>query len=221
MTNQPNPLLEALENERRYVARELHDGIAQTTLQLGLQAGICRKMLERGMTDMLAKELAQLEGRIQLVSSQVRYIISDMRPPLVEADATLTDYIQYVIDIHTERLGPTIAYQALGSDNTFTLSPAQTLILFRIIQETLLNIRKHAQAEHVEFTLSTEGQTLQLTIIDDGKGFDLAKIEGLPKDKGGAGLTNMHHRAKAIGARLIIVSDPSAGGTNVTLVLPK
>jgi glucose-6-phosphate-specific signal transduction histidine kinase len=57
-------LLETLENERRYVARELHDGVAQTTLQLGLQAGICNKLLERGNLEMLAKELAELEKRV-------------------------------------------------------------------------------------------------------------------------------------------------------------
>ena len=61
-------LLTALENERRYAARELHDGVAQTTLQLGLQAGICRKLLEHGKLEMLADELAQLETRIQMAS---------------------------------------------------------------------------------------------------------------------------------------------------------
>jgi two-component system sensor histidine kinase DegS len=75
-------LLQALENERRYTARELHDGVAQTTLQLGLQAGICRKLLERGNLAMLNQELIELEARIQLASTQVRDLIADMRPQL-------------------------------------------------------------------------------------------------------------------------------------------
>ena len=81
MDDQAARLLDALEDERRYVARELHDSVAQTTLQLGLQAGICRKLLERGNLEMLSRELANLEERIQVASRQVREIISDMRPP--------------------------------------------------------------------------------------------------------------------------------------------
>jgi len=62
-------LLNSLENERRYTAKELHDGVAQTTLQLGLQVGICRKLLEHDHMDMLAAELVQLEERIQTAST--------------------------------------------------------------------------------------------------------------------------------------------------------
>jgi len=73
--------LQMVENERRYVARELHDGVAQTTQQLILQASLCRKLLERRRLDMLAQELSGLEARAQHASNQVRELITDMRPP--------------------------------------------------------------------------------------------------------------------------------------------
>src|SRR6187401_2349935 len=105
MDDQAKQLLDALEEERRYVARELHDRVAQTTLQLGLQAGICRKLLERGNLEMLARELANLEERIQVAYHQVREMISIMRPPVVEANASLTDYVDHELDIHHQQGG--------------------------------------------------------------------------------------------------------------------
>ena len=215
MTEQFDDLLKALEVERRYVAKELHDGVAQTTLQLGLQAGICRKLLDADRLDMLTGELAQLEERILLASKQVREIISDMRPPMVEADAGLDDYVQYVIDIHTQRDGPPISYKFDWSDQAPDLSSPQVLALVRIIQETLLNIRKHAQAHNIRLTLSAREDNIYVTIADDGKGFDLAEVESRLVDKGGAGLTNLHMRAKAIGGKLAIARVARTLGTRL------
>ena len=212
-------LLTALENERRYVARELHDGVAQTTLQLGLQAGICRKLLEGNKLDMLTTEMAQLEERIQLASNQLRELIADMRPPKVEPEADLNTYLQQVIDIHLERGGPAIEYQFQWADGAVDLSDGQKLALARVVQEALLNIRKHARAESVRLTLSDDDQNFYVTISDNGRGFDLAEVEARPTDKGGAGLANLRARVEASGSRLTI--DSGNNGTNVTVILPK
>ena len=212
-------LLTALENERRYFARELHDGVAQTTLQLGLQAGICRKLLEHDKPAMLADELAQLEQRIQVASNQLRELIADMRPPKVEPEADLNTYLQQVIDIHLERGGPAIEYQFQWADGAVDLSDGQKLALARVVQEALLNIRKHARAESVRLTLSDDDQNFYVTISDNGRGFDLAEVEARPTDKGGAGLANLRARVEASGSRLTI--DSGNNGTNVTVILPK
>jgi len=219
MTNQYDQLLDALENERRYVAKELHDGVAQTTLQLGLQAGICRKLLEGNKLDMLAGELAQLEERIQLASSQVRQMIADLRPPMVEDDATLDDYIQHTIDQHNERGGPPIAYNFDWSDQAADLTSSQTLALVRIIQEALLNTRKHADAQNIRLILSAEDDNIYVTLADDGKGFDPAEVEARVRDKGGAGLNNLRMRAQAIGGNLIIGRDTTGQGAKITIIL--
>ena len=221
MSDQFDQLLSALENERRYMAKELHDGVAQTTLQLGLQAGICRKLLEGDRLDMLVGELAQLEERIQLASRQVREIISDMRPPMVEDNATLDDYIQFIINIHTERGGPPVTYNFDWSDQAPNLSPAKELALVRIIQEALLNVRKHAEAQNIRLALSAEEDQIYVTIADDGKGFDSAEVQSRLIDRGGAGLTNLHMRAKAISGNLTIARDTTGKGTKITLILAK
>jgi signal transduction histidine kinase len=212
-------LLTALETERRYLARELHDGVAQTTLQLGLQAGICRKLLEHGKLEMLADELAQLERRIQAASGQVRELIADMRPPKVEPDSRLKDYLQQVIDVHLERGGPAVEIDFPEGDDTRTLSEGQRLALARVLQEALLNIRKHARAEKVVLKLGANEAEFCLTIADDGRGFDATEIQDRSADKGGAGLANLRVRVGKIGGQLSIDSGPE--GTRLTVTWPK
>jgi len=222
MTEKSDPLLlEALENERRYVARELHDGAAQTTLQLGLLISICRKLLERGDLEKLANELALLEERILLTSTQMREMISDMRPPPVEPGAGLAEYLQQAIETHTQRGGPPVAYQAHLAGPHPELSLLQTLTLIRIVQEALLNIRKHANAQQARLTLSEDSDHFQVVIADDGQSFDPAQVAAQPVDKGGAGLANVRLRAQAMAGSLTIGRDPTGRWTEVTLTLPK
>ncbi|MBN1218886.1 MAG: hypothetical protein JXM69_08160 [Anaerolineae bacterium] len=213
-------LLNTLEDERRYVARELHDGVAQTTLQLGLQAGICRKLLERGNLEMLAAELAQLEQRIQMASSQVREVIADMRRPQIDADADLGEYIQRAIDLHLERGGPPVECNCNVSAYP-PCSTQQKLALYRITQEALLNIRKHAQAQNVRVEMANDEKNFRLVVSDDGQGFSLNEVKARPTDKGGAGLANLQMRAQAVGGTLTVERDATSRWTEVKLSLPK
>jgi signal transduction histidine kinase len=221
MTNQFDPLLTALENERRYVARELHDSVAQTTLQLNLQVGLCRKLMEAGKLEMLANELAHLEERSQLASVQVREIISDMRPPKVDPQATLDEYIQHTLDIHVERGGATVTYKNEWTALPCNFTSTHRLTLMRIIQETLLNIRKHAKANNVQLTLAEEDDRFLVIIADDGQGFDPVEVEARAVDKGGAGLANLRARAEAMGGDIAVARNILGQGTKVTLTLPK
>ncbi len=212
--------IESLENERRYVARELHDGVAQTTLQLGLQAGICRKLLERGNLDMLANELTALETRVQLASSQVREVIAEMRPPRLEPDAPLKEYLQTAINTHVERGGAWLEFQDNLADES-PFSPVQKLTLTRIVQEILLNVRKHAQAGQVRLGLSENASYIFLTVADNGRGFESAEVEVRSVDRGGAGLANLRARARALGGKLTIVRGPGGQGTEVKVSVLK
>jgi len=213
-------LLNTLEDERRYVARELHDGVAQTTLQLGLQAGICRKMLERGNLDMLANELVELEKRIQTTSGQVRELIADMRPPQIEPDASLDEYIQRAIDVHLGRGGAPVECR-FEITNFPLFSSQQRLALYRVVQEALLNIRKHAGAKNVRLTIADNSKNLCLVIADNGKGFDPEQVRARPIDKGGAGLTNLRLRTQILGGTLSIARDAASEWTEVTITFPK
>jgi signal transduction histidine kinase len=217
MTTPNDQTLNALENERRYVAKELHDGVAQTVLQLGLQIGICQKLLERGKTKMLGKELNQLEQRIQLASGQIRELIADMRPTKIDPEAPVPAQVQHLIDLHHERGGPPVTYQVNVAD--ISLTPLQILALNRIIQESLLNIRKHAEAQQVQVDIVEDDALTALTIADDGPGFDLAEITTRSTDKGGAGLANLQARAEAAGLKLELTTGST--GTTVVVTWPK
>jgi two-component system sensor histidine kinase DegS len=213
-------LLNTLEDERRYVARELHDGVAQTALQLGLQAGICRKLLDRDNLDMLADELAQLEERIQTTSNQVREVIADMRRPQIDPDTGLDEYIQRAIDTHLERGGPPVECECDFSGFPH-YSVQQKLALYRILQESLLNIRKHANAHNVFIKMLNNDKDYALVIADDGHGFDMAEVKSRPIDKGGAGFANLEVRARAVGGAVAVGPNANGKGTEIKITFLK
>jgi signal transduction histidine kinase len=218
MSKPVSAVVTALENERRYIAKELHDSVAQTTQQLSLQAGICRKLLAHGHLEMLQQELAALEQRVQLAAGQVRELIADLRPPHLEPESSLVEYVQYAIKIHQERGGPPVEFQPPLDTLCPELSQAQKLPLMRIVQEGLLNVHKHAGAKQVYLTLALTDEQLVLTIMDNGQGFDPVEVETRPIDRGGSGLVNMRVRAEALGGTLVITSSPT--GTEIRLNLP-
>jgi len=203
------------ENERRFVAQELHDHAAQTLLQINMQAGICKKFLEMGQTDDTLTELKMLEQQIHTASRQIRELISDLRPPRSD-DGDFPSMLRDLIETHHQRGGPPVR---LSAPNHIPLFGAERLALSRIIQEILLNIRKHAQAAGVNLTITTSANRLQLTVVDDGVGFDDALIPNPLAEKGGAGMVNMHIRAGAIGGELEVKSQINHG-TMIQVTFP-
>jgi signal transduction histidine kinase len=211
--------LDSVENERSYVARELHDGVAQTTQQIILQAGLCRKLLERRRLETLAEELATLEARAKHASRQVREFIADMRPPRGEPDAPLVEWVRAEIDNHLTRGGPPTEFEFETHQPIPTLPEPTRTALLRILQEALLNARKHAQAQQMVVGLSIDGNALQLIVTDDGRGFSPSELGARPPDSGGAGLRAMRARAQALGGDFKVQTGPGRG-TRVEANIP-
>jgi signal transduction histidine kinase len=214
-------LLNTLENGRRYIARELHDTLAQTTQQLSLQAGLCRKLLERGQADMLALELAGLEQRAQLASTQVRELIADMRPPELEPGASLRQAVEAVIAMHRERGGPPVEFSFEWAEPELFDLELPRLALLRLCQEALLNVRKHAAAERALLALTEDEEHRYLTLSDDGHGFDALELEARSIDRGGAGLANMQARARATGGVFSVGRNILGRGAKISITWPK
>lgn len=211
--------LQFLENERSYVARELHDGLAQTTQQIILQAGLCRKLLEKRRLETLAEELLTLEARAQTASQQVREFIADMRPPRGEPNAPLVEWVRAEIDIHLKRGGPPTEFEFETRQPAPRLPDTTRIGFLRILQEALLNSRKHAQAQQMVVTLSFDDNILRLTVKDDGKGFSPGDFRMRPPDAGGAGLQAMRARALLLGGELKVQTGPGQG-TRVETSIP-
>jgi signal transduction histidine kinase len=211
--------LRTVENERRYIARELHDGVAQTAQQLILHAGLCRKLLERRRLETLAEELATLEARVQHASNQVRELIADLRPPRAEPDAPFVEWIRAEIDTHLARGGPPIEFELQTREPIPALPDDTRIALIRILQEALLNARKHARARQMNVTVSLDHNTLRLTVADNGQGFSPNELLSRPPDKGGAGLQAMRARARALGGGFKVRSGIGQG-TRIEASIP-
>jgi signal transduction histidine kinase len=214
-------LLDALENERRYAAKELHDGVAQTALQLGLQARICQKLLERDDLEALAGELSQLEDRINRVSHQVRALIQDLRPPTLETEQPdLEDYIQYAVDLHQQRGGVLTSYRYKIQNRSLPLSADQMLGLMRIVQEALLHVRKSSEAQEVRLTVSSKENAVVMTIVDDGKVSDVARDQNRPDGRDTESYSNLEAKSEAVGGSLTIERNQKGPGTTITVIVP-
>jgi two-component system sensor histidine kinase DegS len=203
--------LHMLENERSYVAQELHDGVAQTTQQLILQAALCRKLLVRRRLETLADELAQLEAQAQRASEEVRDLVADMRPPRSEPHAPFVEWVRAEIDAHLLRGGPPTDFEMYSPEPIPDLDLTTRIALIRILQEALLNARKHAKAWQMKVTLSLADGTLRLTVVDNGQGFSPGELRIRFAEKGSAGLQMMRARALALGGEFQVQSGPGQG----------
>ncbi|MDB6015948.1 MAG: Multi-sensor signal transduction histidine kinase [Pedosphaera sp.] len=198
-------LLELQEAERRHIARELHDEIGQalTALKINLQA------VQRlsGMAT-LAPRLTDSISIVDRTLRQVRNLSLDLRPSMLD-DLGLCSALRWYADQQAQRAGLSIQFMAgeLGA----RLEPALETACFRVAQEALTNIVRHAQATTVRVHLESDGDSLHLTVHDDGIGFDPEHLEQQTERGRSLGLLGMKERASLIGGRVELKSAPRAG----------
>lgn len=200
--------LAALE-ERQRLARELHDGVSQALSSARLIADVLPRLWtqspERGQ-----EALEQLRQLTQSALAEMRMLLIELRPEaLVEAE--LADLLTRLAQATTSRIGVPVE---LELDGEFDLHADIRLALYRIAQEALNNVIKHAHARGVLLSLVHTPDAIQLTVCDDGQGFD---PETVGPDR--FGLRIIRERASAIGASLALDSRPG-GGTQVAVTLP-
>jgi signal transduction histidine kinase len=201
-------VVEAQELERARLARELHDetGQALTSILLGL------KSLEDHV-DSNEGHIAVTELRELVVSTlqDVRRLAVELRPAALD-DFGLVPAIERLRDTVEEQGGISVDVQSpLGDER---LPPETETALYRIVQEALVNVLKHAAASRVTVRLSRSGKTMSLAVQDDGKGFDPAIVRD-----GGLGLVGMRERVALLGGRLTVESS-EGGGTLLKAEVP-
>jgi signal transduction histidine kinase len=203
-------LLEAQETERRLLAHELHDQIGQalTAVKINLQA------LQRN-SGITAPQLEENVAIVERAIQKVRTMSLELRPSLLD-DLGLVSALRWYIDRQAQQTG----YTAHFVSGNLGQRPAPHLetICFRVAQEALTNVARHAQASQVTVSLHEEDKTLQLTIQDNGIGFDVAAARAAAAHGASLGLPGMEERATLGDGRLTIESGPQ--GTMVTLTLP-
>jgi len=189
------------EDERAHLARELHDGISQTLVSTKL---LVESAMETGQPQPLAQALTRLNGSLV----EVRRISHRLRPALLDT-LGLGAALQHLGQEFEEAGGAQVGVRIEGREREL---PAEVkTALFRVAQECLTNVAKHARAAQVELRLDFggEGGDLLMSVTDDGRGFDPEAVHQHPEQ--GIGLRNMRERLAAIGAGFVIHSSPGHG----------
>jgi len=213
-------LVEVQESERKNLARELHDEIGQTLSGLMLQVGTAKGLLPKSAISAL-NILEQSETLVDEALDRTRAIIAGLRPQVLD-DLGLAPALRGLGEELHEDTGALVEVTTL--DLPKRLPPPFEVALFRIAQEALTNVRKHAQAGGVSITLAREDERVVLSVEDDGLGFeqettrsglkDEIFIEGgWPIPTGHFGLIGIRERVKQLGGRLQITSAPGEGTT--------
>jgi len=208
-------LLRTREEERERIARELHDELGQDLAILKQQTRFIRNRLK---TDRKVLEEACDDAMQQLetIIDNVRRISRDLSPPIIK-DLGLTASLRKLTQ-DLAKNGETEVVLELDLIDGL-LSPEAEVNLYRIIQEALTNVRKHAQASHVSIIVRRMENTIFLEVADDGKGFDKADGGAGNPEPGGLGLAIMEERARMINGSLEIRSRAGAG-TEILLRIP-
>ncbi|MDH0865937.1 sensor histidine kinase, partial [Mitsuaria sp. GD03876] len=199
----------ALEDERKRVSRELHDELGQQLAALRLEISVLRaRAAKAALPDVTQLDL--LHERVDRLIAAVRGVVSQLRPPAL--DGGLTAALRWLASEFSRDTGVPCAVTVPAEANELGADAAT--LMFRIAQESLNNVRRHAAASHVELGLTRRDAQWTLTVRDDGRGFDPAARTG------GHGVLGMRERARLMGGTLDIVSAPGAGTTVELRVVP-
>ena len=200
-------LAEVEEAERKRVVQELHDQIGQNLTALGINLSMMLPQVTDSETNSVHSRLTDCVALVEQTTEGIRNLMADLRPPVLD-DYGLLAAVRWYGDQLTSRTG--IAVIIEGEDLNPRLPPPVETSLFRIIQEALTNVVKHALVSQVTVAVQSKSETLRLTIADEGAGFDHSQLAG-PHDRLGWGLMTMTERAEAMGARFFVNSRPGYG----------
>jgi two-component system sensor histidine kinase DegS len=189
------------------IARDMHDGPAQSMANLVLQAEILERLLDRNPKQ-LVTELAEFKNSVRNALEETRQLIFDLRPMTLD-DLGLVPTLRKFIKEYGDRYGLATRFNVVGQERRL---PGNTEgVLFRIIQEALTNVHKHARAKMAEVTMSLQPNRVSVTIKDDGQGFDVARTEANLHKNRNLGLLSMRERAELEKGTLEIRSQPGRG----------
>jgi signal transduction histidine kinase len=209
-------IIQAGDQERTKLAADLHDGPVQQVAMLSYTAHLARKQLARGNPGRADEMLEELERELEGQVRDLRLIMSALRPPVLDnrgLEAALQHHVQQFENEH--KIVADLTIERATDD----LASEVETVLYRITQEALSNIRKHARADHAWVTMDgTEDGQVRLRVRDNGVGFDAALASRLAAE-GHFGLAGMRERVTFVGGRFDVRSTPGQG-TTVEVAIP-
>lgn len=198
---------EAQEVERRALGRELHDRVGQNLTALSINLNILKGALPSTIAPAIRSRLADSIDLVDTTIETMRDVMTELRPAVLD-DYGLTAMLRWYADEFTRRTG--VAAGVIGQDPEPRLAPTIERALFRIVQESLTNVLKHAGARRVTIQLEPGVGWFCLRVIDDGCGFDVVASD-CGTNHHSWGLMIMRERAEAVGGRLCVESATGRG----------
>ena len=208
-------LVDVQESERRQVSRELHDRVGQNLTALSISLDILKTQLPGNGSDALRSRIEDASSLLESTTGAIENVMSDLRPPMLD-DYGLLPALQWYANEFSGRTG--IQVRVVGDERMRRLPQASEIGLFRIAQEALNNVAKHAHAAHVDITLEYSGSQFMMSISDDGGGLDSVSIPA-SKRRPGLGMMTMRERTQAVGGQFEVAA-AIGGGTRVTVRIP-
>lgn len=218
-------IVEAQEEVRRELARDLHDGLTQVLATVAINLDHLRANLQAGKINdkRLEEELVFIRGAARQAVQDARTLTFGLRPLVLETQGLHAALQQYLTAVRESDRRTTFHLEGERCPMIASLPTTRARMVFAILQEAINNARKHAQAENIRVTLACESVReeeflLHASVRDDGAGFDLGQVEGSYDERYSFGLHNMKERATIIDATLRMSS--GSAGTTVDLVVP-
>lgn len=208
-------ILRALEEERKRIARELHDETSQALTNMVIRLEMLLESLD-GNDERLASDIRRLRDLAANALNETRRLTFDLRPTILD-DLGLVPAIRWLIKDKLEPEGLQARFEVTGFEGR--LSDEKETTLFRIVQEALSNVVRHADAQNVLVEVYQRDGYLVAAVEDDGRGFDVRSIRPDDPRGRGLGLFGMRERAELVGGRLTVTS-VAGKGTRIEAAIP-
>jgi signal transduction histidine kinase len=208
-------LVDIQESERRQFSRELHDRVGQNLTALGINLDILKSQVGENGNSALRTRLEDAATLLESTAVSIENVMSELRPPMLD-DYGLLPALEWYANEFWRRTG--IRVSVAGDDQMERLPQGSEIALFRIAQEALNNVAKHAHAGHVNIALARNGSEVTMSVADDGMGFDAATTTPASRRRPGLGMVTMRERTQAVGGRFEIGPAPGRGARVVVRV---
>jgi signal transduction histidine kinase len=205
-------LNEAREQERLTMARDIHDHLGQALTALKMDVAEVQRRLDAGDTVMVRERMTEMSELLDSAMDDVRRVAAELRPVVLD-DLGFVDAVRvYLIDIERRTHLRCVLHTRLTD---LPIANSRATALFRILQEALTNVIRHAAATHVDVSLTAEADRVRLIVHDDGRGIPA----GAALDPRALGIIGMRDRARLFGGDVVVTGGPGEG-TTVTVDLP-
>lgn len=206
----------AQEDERKRIAREIHDGLAQTMANVVLRTEITERMLNRQEIDSVKEELRDLKGQLRSGLEEVRKIIFNLRPMALD-DLGLVPTLRKFIQDYEDKTKIRTKFELYGRE--CRLPSGMEVAIYRLVQEAFSNVYKHANASYVTLDVTFQAKMVKITVQDNGTGFDVGIVEAKLGKGVNFGMIGMQERVELLEGRMDIDSQLGAG-TKISMLIP-